>query len=342
MAPIKFEEKIKDKLEKRTLSPSSEAWSKLSDRLDEDEKKSKKPIFWYLSIAAGLLVMMAVSIQFFNNKDSQEILPQIVKEDVIKEELNKGKIQSNEKEIIELVNEEVEVVINNRRDNNNERLPDLNIKIQTFGPEHIYPCQHYNKYGCIFASVPSYKSTSCNNDPPNGTTLRNLWILSSLLTGLQLLWISVLSKKHYRTSQWYGWILAYLCKKCFRNVSMVQQRNDPYKKSFLTSFHVVGKKFESCTNTDAMKDILNDISKIKFVDCSEMVENMLPLRDIIENIDCDEMTEVIIVDKFFYLENNDVEFEPVMSGIEYKLCCICDAWMTLDNNWDGIVWRRHG
>jgi hypothetical protein len=110
MAPIKFEEKIKDKLEKRTLSPSSEAWSKLSDRLDEDEKKSKKPIFWYLSIAAGLLVMMAVSIQFFNNKDSQEILPQIVKEDVIKEELNKGKIQSNEEEIIELVNEEVEVV----------------------------------------------------------------------------------------------------------------------------------------------------------------------------------------------------------------------------------------
>lgn len=109
MAPIKFEEKIKDKLEKRTLSPSSEAWSKLSDRLDEDEKKSKKPIFWYLSIAAGLLVMMAISIQFFNNKDSQEILPQIVKEDVIKEELNKGKTQPNEKEIIELVNEEVEV-----------------------------------------------------------------------------------------------------------------------------------------------------------------------------------------------------------------------------------------
>ncbi|WP_340155378.1 hypothetical protein [uncultured Winogradskyella sp.] len=108
MAPIKFEEKIKDKLEKRTLSPSSEAWSKLSDRLDENEKKSKKPIFWYLSIAAGLLVMMAVSIQFFNNNDSEEILPQIVKEDVIKEELNKGKIQPKNNETIKLVNEEVE------------------------------------------------------------------------------------------------------------------------------------------------------------------------------------------------------------------------------------------
>jgi hypothetical protein len=238
--------------------------------------------------------------------------------------------------------EEVEIVIDTQRDDNNDRLPDLNIKIQTFWPEHIYPCQHYNKYGCIFASVPSYKPTSRNNDPPNGTTLRNLWILSSLLTGLQPLWISVLSKKHYRTSQWYGWILAYLCKKCFRNVSTVQQRNDTYKKSLLTLCHAVGKKFESCANTDAMKNILNDISKIKFVDCSEMVENMLPLRDIIENIDCDEMTEVIIVDEFYFLENEDVEFEPVMNGIEYELCCICDVWMTSDDNWDGIVWRHHG
>lgn len=106
MAPIKFEENIKDKLEKRTLSPSSEAWSKLSDQLDEDEKKSKKPIFWYLSIAAGLLLMMAISIQFFNNNNSEEILPQIVKEEVIKEELNKERIQPNKNEYIELVNEE--------------------------------------------------------------------------------------------------------------------------------------------------------------------------------------------------------------------------------------------
>jgi len=34
MAPIKFEENIKDKLEKRTLSPASDSWSKLAERLD--------------------------------------------------------------------------------------------------------------------------------------------------------------------------------------------------------------------------------------------------------------------------------------------------------------------
>lgn len=108
MAPIKFEEKIKDKLEKRTLSPSSEAWSKLSDRLDEDEKKSKKPLFWYLSIAAGLLVMMAISIQFFNNNNSEEILPHIVEEEAIKQELNTEKAEPVKK-AIELITQENEV-----------------------------------------------------------------------------------------------------------------------------------------------------------------------------------------------------------------------------------------
>ncbi|MUU78871.1 hypothetical protein [Winogradskyella endarachnes] len=108
MAPIKFEENIKDKLEKRTLSPSPDTWSKLSDRLDEDQKKSKKPMFWYLSIAAGLLLMMAISIQFFNKNNSEEILPQIVNEDIIKEELDKEKIKTQEKEPVKLVNEEVQ------------------------------------------------------------------------------------------------------------------------------------------------------------------------------------------------------------------------------------------
>ena len=41
MAPIKFEENIKDKLEKRTLTPSSESWSKLSERLDAEDNSSK-------------------------------------------------------------------------------------------------------------------------------------------------------------------------------------------------------------------------------------------------------------------------------------------------------------
>ena len=39
MAPIKFEEQLKEKLEQRTIQPSQDAWNKLNDRLDNVEEK---------------------------------------------------------------------------------------------------------------------------------------------------------------------------------------------------------------------------------------------------------------------------------------------------------------
>jgi len=108
MAPIKFEEQLKDKLEKRTLSPSSESWSRLSERLDADEKKSKNPFFWWLSIAAGIVIMIAISVQFFGADESKEVMPQVVEEKVIEEQLE-NKIpelpELNDKNAIELAHE---------------------------------------------------------------------------------------------------------------------------------------------------------------------------------------------------------------------------------------------
>jgi hypothetical protein len=106
MAPIKFEEQLRDELEKRTLSPSSEGWSQLSDRLDVDEKKSKNPLFWWLSIAAGLIIMIAVSVQFFNNDDAQEVMPQVVEEQLKGSQLENNNENFNTEDAIELVVEE--------------------------------------------------------------------------------------------------------------------------------------------------------------------------------------------------------------------------------------------
>ena len=119
MAPIKFEENIKDRLEKRTLSPSSEGWSKLSERLDADEKKSKKPIYWWLSIAAGLIIMIAVSVKFFNSKDTKEVMPQVVEDKVKMEQIERGKPEQNNTKSIDLVNED------NRVEENEENAPTL-------------------------------------------------------------------------------------------------------------------------------------------------------------------------------------------------------------------------
>jgi hypothetical protein len=83
MAPIKFEEHIKDKLEKRTLAPSAEGWSTLSNRLDADHKTSKNAIFWWLSIAASIIIMVAVSVSFFNKGEAEHVLPAVVEDNVL-------------------------------------------------------------------------------------------------------------------------------------------------------------------------------------------------------------------------------------------------------------------
>jgi len=48
MAPIKFEENIREKLEQRTIEPSIQAWESLEQRLNTDEKKQSKICFYGL------------------------------------------------------------------------------------------------------------------------------------------------------------------------------------------------------------------------------------------------------------------------------------------------------
>lgn len=100
MAPIKFEEQLKDKLEKRSLPPSQDSWVKLSQRLDAEEKKSNNPWFWWMGIAAGLIIMLAIAVEVFGSKDTFDIAPQMVEEDTIENTIepkqNSNKAQTTE------------------------------------------------------------------------------------------------------------------------------------------------------------------------------------------------------------------------------------------------------
>ena len=78
MAPIKFEENIKNKLDERRLKPSSEAWSKLSERLDGQGKKGNNMPFWWMGIAASIVGGLFIVSQFVNDESIQEITPQTV------------------------------------------------------------------------------------------------------------------------------------------------------------------------------------------------------------------------------------------------------------------------
>jgi len=73
MAPIKFEEQLKDKLEQRHIKPSSDAWNKLNERLDASEEKQNNKGFWWLGIAATLVgALIAITFVFKSNTEIVE------------------------------------------------------------------------------------------------------------------------------------------------------------------------------------------------------------------------------------------------------------------------------
>lgn len=86
MEPNKFEKNIKEKLDERTIQPSADAWNKLSKRLDENNKRNNKPIWWF-GIAASVVGILLITSQFFKNEveagDNHKIVvtPEIEKQD---------------------------------------------------------------------------------------------------------------------------------------------------------------------------------------------------------------------------------------------------------------------
>lgn len=71
MAPIKFEDNIREKLEGREIEPSSDSWKKLSERLDENSKKKINYTIWYAIAASIIGVLIAVSV--FSNRGDKLI-----------------------------------------------------------------------------------------------------------------------------------------------------------------------------------------------------------------------------------------------------------------------------
>ena len=71
MAPIKFEDNIREKLEGRELEPSKDAWNKLSEQLDSNSEKKTNKVMWF-AIAASLIgILIAVSV--FNSRNNKSV-----------------------------------------------------------------------------------------------------------------------------------------------------------------------------------------------------------------------------------------------------------------------------
>ncbi len=81
----KLEKHIKERLEERKITPSVQAWDKITAKIDIDEKPKQKG--WYLyAIAASFIGVLLVSIFFFKSEEPKENTIQVVEENNTKEE----------------------------------------------------------------------------------------------------------------------------------------------------------------------------------------------------------------------------------------------------------------
>lgn len=85
----KLEKHIKEKLEERTIAPSSKAWDRIAPQIaSQYNKKGRK---WYVyAVAASFVGILLLSVLFFGNDKAIVEQNQVVEENVGKDEAGKG------------------------------------------------------------------------------------------------------------------------------------------------------------------------------------------------------------------------------------------------------------
>ena len=71
MAPIKFEEHVKEKLDEREIQPSTGSWDQLDSRLNNSKKSSGNK--WWVSAAAAVIVLLIAGLIFINQQKQGSI-----------------------------------------------------------------------------------------------------------------------------------------------------------------------------------------------------------------------------------------------------------------------------
>ncbi|WNM19199.1 hypothetical protein [Flavobacterium capsici] len=74
MEPNNMENQIKEKLNSREIQPSAQAWDRLDAMLTvAEEKKTKRFPFWFIGVAASVLVLLTVGLFIYNQGKSISI-----------------------------------------------------------------------------------------------------------------------------------------------------------------------------------------------------------------------------------------------------------------------------
>ncbi len=104
MAPLKFEEKMKEKLEQRAIKPSEGSWQQLAKELDsQGQKKVSKKIWWYSVAAIFVGVLVVTSIIKSRGAFSEKIEDQFV-------DRSKEVMQQDKTDVVQEENTEQQII----------------------------------------------------------------------------------------------------------------------------------------------------------------------------------------------------------------------------------------
>jgi hypothetical protein len=115
MAPIKFEENIREKLQERELQPSKEAWNKLALTLEKNPQKKNNRRLW-MAVAAGFIGVLLV-VSFLLNNNNAASTQQIVVDDNSNPPVEEKIIDNSntEEPIIENTTENISEIISGQK-----------------------------------------------------------------------------------------------------------------------------------------------------------------------------------------------------------------------------------
>ena len=201
-----------------------------------------------------------------------------------------------------------------------------------------FPLQKCNQYGSAFPSIPTFSSRNKN------TSI--LWILSALLTRVEVLWQAVCGINKFRQTCWHGWMLTYLTKKCFTHAKMRSEKTNPFQMTFMSSVAKLLAKIEAQTNPLIYPQVpLQDL----FVDIPNII-CMNTLDGIREVIDTDNH-DIVIVESHLDVDQSNNPRRPDRSrlsnntsfnGVNYELRLIITVHFTDEFAYTCEAYSRHG
>ncbi|KAA1244851.1 hypothetical protein [Aquimarina sp. RZ0] len=185
MAPLKFEESIKEKLEQRAIQPSEGSWEKLEQELDHKEKKKKYKKYWFVGVAASLIGFLMITT-FMTSTDEVikseqvDLVDTTKKINVEKEPLDSlEKIELTQTPLVQNKKKE-EPVIENVIKGQHAIVVDAHLKI----PEIIDSINDFKPMESIVSKTTSVDDNGMNEKAIDTSVLVNKMIIDNKLAGV--------------------------------------------------------------------------------------------------------------------------------------------------------------